>query len=134
MKRALIATLAAGLLALAGCVHVEQREHQEARRGPPPHAPAHGYRHHYHAVDLRYDTYLGVYVVIGHPNHFFSDGHYFRRTGSQWERCRSWKKGNWKTVEVVVVPVQLARHYRGKGPKHGKGNGHGHGGPAKHDD
>ena len=135
MKRTLIATVAAGLLALAGCVHVDQL-HRAARRGPPPHAPAHGYRHHQQAVDLRYDVQLGVYVVIGHPNHFFSDGHYFRRVDSRWERCGSWKKGHWKAVDVAVVPVPLARHYRSKGPKHGKakGHGHGHGGPAKHDD
>jgi len=133
MKRTLIATVAVGLLALAGCVHVQQHEQRAARRGPPPHAPAHGYRHHQSAVDLRFDAQLGVYVVIGHPNHFFDDGHYFRRVGSRWERCGSWKKGNWKTVEVAVVPVSLARHYRGKGPKHGKAKGHGHG-PAKHDD
>jgi hypothetical protein len=134
MKQSLAATFAAGLLVLAGCVHVEHNEKHEARRGPPPHAPAHGYRHHQKAVDLRFDVQLGVYVVIGHPNHFYSDGHYFRRVGPRWERCGSWKKGNWKVVEVDVVPVQLARHYRGKGQKHGKGHGHGHGGPAKHDD
>ena len=47
--------------------------------GPPPHAPAHGYRHkHQHGVELVYSSELGVYVVVGFPNHYFSEGHYFR--------------------------------------------------------
>lgn len=129
MKHALVATLAVVLLALGGCVHVEQHEHRQARRGPPPHAPAHGYRHHQQELDMRYDAALGVYVVIGHPNHFYSDGHYFRRVGSHWERCGSWKKGKWKAVEVALVPLPLARHYHAKHPKPGKGHV-----PAKHAD
>ena len=137
--RTVVATLAAAGLALAGCVHVEERheshhEHVEARRGPPPHAPAHGYRHKHRTLDLRYDQVLGVYVVIGHPDHFFHEGYYFRRASSRWERCRSWKKADWTVVAVEIVPVQLAKHYKGKGPKHGKAKGHSKGGPAKHDD
>jgi hypothetical protein len=133
MKRVAIATLAATLLALAGCVHVEQHEHHAKKHGPPPHAPAHGYRHHAADVDLRYDAHLGVYVVIGHPHHFFHDGHYYRRVASRWERCGSWKKGDWMPVEVALVPVPLVAHYQGKDPRHGKAKGHGHG-PAKHAD
>lgn len=133
MKRAAIATLLATLLAVAGCVHVEEHEHHAKRGGPPPHAPAHGYRHHKGGVDLRYDTHLGVYVVIGHPDHFFYDGRYFRRVASHWERCGSWKKADWKRVEAAAVPASLASHYRAKGPKHGKARGHGHG-PAKRGD
>jgi hypothetical protein len=130
MSRPLVATLFASLLALAGCIHVHEHDHHQARRGPPPHAPAHGYRHHHHEVDLRYDVHLGVYVVIGHPHHFFHDGRYYRRAGSGWERCSSWKKAHWKRVEVVGVPVALAKHYQVKKHKVGK-HGHGHG-PAKH--
>lgn len=133
MKRVAIATLAAALLALVGCVHVEDNDHQAKRNGPPPHAPAHGYRHHKADVDLRYDAHLGVYVVIGHPHHFFHDGRYYRRVASHWERCGSWKKGNWKPVEVALVPVPLVKHYQAKGPKHGKAKGRGHG-SAGHDD
>jgi len=132
MSRPLVATLFAGLLALAGCVHVHEHDDHEARRGPPPHAPAHGYRHHHHDVDLRYDVHLGVYVVIGHPHHFFHDGRYYRRIADRWERCGSWKKAHWRPVEVVLVPVPLAKHYEVKKQKHGKrGGGHG---PAKRED
>jgi hypothetical protein len=131
MKHILIAMLAVVLLGLGGCVNVEKHEEHHARRGPPPHAPAHGYRHQQHQVNMRYDAHLGVYVVIGHPDHYFSDGHYFRRAGSHWERCGNWKKGKWKSIELAMVPTPLARHYHAKGPKRGKGHGHG---PAKHAD
>ncbi len=136
MHRPLVATLLAGALALAGCVHVHEHDHgHKSKGGPPPWAPAHGYRHHHHGADLSYDVHLGVYVVVGHPHVYFHDGHYFRRVDARWERCGNWKKGNWKTVAVDVVPVRLAKHYKAKGPKHGnaKGKGKGHG-PAKHDD
>ena len=83
-----IATLLAGLLALAGCVHVHEHDHKhkhEQKGGPPPWAPAHGYRHKHHGADLVFDAHIGVYVVVGHPHVYFHDGHYFRRvtrTGS----------------------------------------------------
>jgi hypothetical protein len=117
-----VAMLVAGLLTGTGCVHVHETK---ARGGPPPHAPAHGYRHHHGPVDLRWDAHLGVYVVIGHPHHFFHDGRYYRRNAEQWERCAKWD-GKWKRVARADVPGALAAHYRGKGGKGGKGHG-----PAK---
>jgi hypothetical protein len=131
MSRPLVATGLAALLALAGCIHVHEHEHYARHPGPPPHAPAHGYRIHHHDLDLRYDVHLGAYVVIGHPDHFFLDGRYYRRIGPRWERCGDWKKGRWKTVEVALVPVPLVRHYERKRSKHGKGKGHA---PARDDD
>ena len=137
MKRVAIATLAAGLLALAGCIHVHEHEHAYEQGhehgdegGPPPWAPAHGYRHHHHGADLVFDAEIGVYIVVGHPHVYFDDGHYFRRVSSHWERCRNFETAHWKTVDVAYVPVPLAEHYA-KHSKHGKGKGHG---PAKHDD
>ena len=111
MKRIAIAMLVAGWFG-RGCVHVH--EDGDARRGPPPHAPAHGYRHHQGSVDLRWDAHLGVYVVIGHPHHFFHDGRYYRRVGEHWERCGGWKKANWRTVDAAELPASLRKHYRGK--------------------
>jgi hypothetical protein len=141
MTRPLVATLLAGLLVLAGCVHHHHHDSHgkhhakkhAAHHAPPPHAPAHGYRHHHHhGADLRFDRHLGVYVVIGHPHHFFHDGRWYRRHDGHWEHCKSWKKGHWKRTDVAVVPMALVRHYD---KKHGKAKRHGHGhGPAKHDD
>lgn len=135
MRRIALATFAAGLLALTGCVHVHEHDHHHrSKGGPPPWAPAHGYRHKHHGPDLVYDAHIGVYVVVGHPHVYFHDGHYFRRVSSHWERCGDWKKGKWKAVEAGKVPGPLAKHYAAKGPKpgKGKGKGKGKGGPAKH--
>ncbi len=140
MHRALVATLLGCTLALAGCVHHHDHGHHGKKAhkahggGPPPWAPAHGYRHkHAHGTDLHFDARLGVYLVVGHPHVFFHDGHYFRRAGSHWERCGDWRKARWKRVDAHVVPGGLVKHYEPKGPKHGKGHGKkkGHG-PAKH--
>lgn len=131
MRHIALATLAAGLLALTGCVH-DHHHHHKSKGGPPPWAPAHGYRHKHHGPDLVFDARIGVYAVIGHPHVYFHDGHYFRRVSSRWERCRDWKKGKWKGVEVARVPEPLVKHYAAKGPKPGKGKGKGKGGPAKH--
>jgi hypothetical protein len=125
--RAAVAILVFGLLVSMGCVHVHETKH--ARHGPPPHAPAHGYRHHHGPVDLRFDAHLGVYVVIGHPHHFFHDGRYYRRAGDRWERCARWEKGDWKGIAGADVPGPLAKHYSAKGGKRGKRHG-----PTKHGD
>jgi hypothetical protein len=135
MRRIALATLAAGLLAVTGCVHVHEHDHHhKSKGGPPPWAPAHGYRHKHHGPDLVFDSHIGVYVVVGFPHVYFHDGHYFRYVSSHWERCGDWKKGNWKVVDVGRVPGPLVKHYAAKGPKgvKGKGKGKGKGGPAKH--
>jgi hypothetical protein len=135
MRRIALASFVAGLLALTGCVHVHEHDHHhKSKGGPPPWAPAHGYRHKHHGPDLVFDSHIGVYVVVGHPHVYFHDGHYFRYVSSHWERCGDWKKGNWKAVEVGRVPGPLVKHYAAKGPKggKGKGKGKGKGGPAKH--
>jgi hypothetical protein len=143
MSRPLVATLLGCAIALAGCVHHHHDRHRGRQHdthahkgGPPPWAPAHGYRHkHRHGADLRFDAHLGVYVVIGHPNVYFHGDHYYRRAGSHWERCGDWRKGHWKRVDLHAVPGGLVKHHAPKGRKHGKGHGHGkkkgHG-PAKH--
>jgi hypothetical protein len=127
MKRLLVCLLAAGLLVMAGCVHSHHHHHQPrySKAGPPPWAPAHGYRHKHQGMDLIFDARLGVYAVTGHPHIYFHDGHYFRPASSHWERCNDWKKRRWKTVDVTLVPVALVRHYGGPGPGKGRGRGPG---------
>ena len=136
MRRPLTATLLALLFLLGACVHVHEHEHKHKHKGgPPPWAPAHGYRHKQPGPDLVFDAHIGVYVVVGHPQVYFHDGHYFRRVSSHWERCGDWKKAHWKNVDAARVPDPLLKHYAKKGPKHGKGKAKGKGhGPAKHGD
>jgi len=62
--------LAGASLVLSGCLVVPHghgsrgHTHVETRPGPPPHAPAHGYRHkHRRGPELVYDGRLGVNTV-----------------------------------------------------------------------
>ncbi|GAI19521.1 unnamed protein product, partial [marine sediment metagenome] len=55
------------------------------KHGPPPHAPAHGYRHKHQGVELVYDSGRGVYVVVDFPLHFYFKGHYYRYHEPHWE-------------------------------------------------
>lgn len=79
----------------------------EKRVGPPPHAPAHGYRHkHPDGTRLEYDSRLGVYVVLGHTNLYFSDGMYYRPTSVSWEISAKIGSG-WKPVSEKRLPPGL---------------------------
>jgi len=99
--------------------------------GPPPHAPAHGYRrkhqnaYHQHAgeVELIFDGGLGVYVVVDIPNYYYWNGAYLRIEGGQWSTC-AYLDGDWKPYSERSVPAGLrAKHVKanknsakGKGP------------------
>jgi hypothetical protein len=107
--------LSAGAVALPGCV-THPHDHG---KGPPPHAPAHGYRHkHACGADLVYDAGIGVYVVVGLPGIYFHDDLFYRRVSRGWQASHS-LDGPWQVVEVAVVPPHLASN-----GKHGHGKGH----------
>ena len=88
--------------------------------GPPPHAPAHGYRHkHQHGVEVRYDSSLGAYVVVEIPDMYLNDGLYIRwSTKGYWEVGYHYK-GPWRVAARNEVPDKLDKN-KGKG----KGKGH----------
>jgi len=80
--------------------------------GPPPHAPAHGYRHRLpDGVELVYDAGLGVYVVIGYPDYYFLDGRYYRYFDNDWLSGPG-VAGPWVRPSSAAVPPGL----RKKGP------------------
>lgn len=121
-------TIALGMIFLCVCfIATSCSQHQPAGvcstskvNGPPPHAPAHGYRHkHQHGVELVYNAELGVYVVIGFPNHYFYEGHYFRRDGEAWEISMH-IKGPWIIAAHDVLPSGLKLKGEGKGKAKGK--------------
>ena len=89
--------------------------------GPPAHAPAHGQRHHQgvNRVELSFDSGLGVYLVVGHPDHYFLDGNYLRVEAGHW-LISTHLDGPWRTHAVQGLPPGLRA-------KHGKSH------PAKHD-
>jgi hypothetical protein len=119
--------VAALAFAATGCVHEVHHHHDKPkahRGGPPPWAPAHGYRHkhHDHGVELVFDTDLGVYIVVGHPGIYFRADAYYCLIDGEWRRGPRWN-GPWGYAVVDDLPPGLRKKYA-KG-SHGKGKGHG---------
>ncbi|MHC4425527.1 MAG: hypothetical protein ACYSYV_05450 [Planctomycetota bacterium] len=95
--------------------------------GPPPHAPAHGYRHKHGGAEFVYDSAWGVYVVVGWPSHYYHKGHYYRQHESRWEMGVH-MDGPWKAVSREALPQGLRSKAKGKGkskerPGRGRGLG-----------
>ena len=95
------------------------------KSGPPPHAPAHGYRHKYQGVELVYDSEWGVYIVVGFPYHYYYRGCYYQLRENQWEMAVHFD-GPWKIVSKEALPPGLRAKDKGKGKSHehpGRGRG-----------
>ncbi|NNL65807.1 MAG: hypothetical protein HKP30_06170 [Myxococcales bacterium] len=136
MNRILVVSMLVGSLAV-GCTyrgghpsepHRNPPDHAPAHgvrggHGPPAHAPAHGHRAKFQDRELAFDTSLGVYVVIGLPDVFWSDGWYHRRSGDRWQRSGS-ADGPWFDSRWEAVPPGL-RGSPGRGRGQGKGKGKG---------
>lgn len=147
-----IAPLLLGVLALVagGCivyrppapktVVVQAPPH---RHGPPPHAPAHGYRRKnpQDGVELSYDGDLEVYAVVGRTGVYWDGNRYLLWRDGSW-RVSARIDGVWVSIGSDKVPPRLVARYaaeredeHGKGRGHGAKRGRGWGNyPAKHDD
>ena len=117
---------------LAGCAHphydrVVQRGHGVHHPGPPPHAPAHGYRYKHQGVALVFQQELDCYAVVGHSGTYWRDGSFFRLGSGGWEISTRWGS-SWISVGDHRIPYKV-RHKHGKG--HARGKGHKGGHPAK---
>lgn len=113
ITRHIAGILAAGaMFGLTGCA-VYPAHHHGHGYGPPPHAPAHGYRARYHQHDLVYDSHLGVYIVVGLQDYFFHDGHYFHHKYDGWYYSRNIDR-DWDRYDDRKLPPGLAKKYRGK--------------------
>ena len=78
-------------------------------KGPPPHAPAHGYRHkHQDGVELEYDNRLGVYFAVKIPSVYFYNGLYLRLSDSNWEVASNFN-GPWRQEAEGEVPYKLKK-------------------------
>ncbi len=84
------------------------------KKGPPPHAPAHGYRQKHQGVELVYDSGRGVYVVIDLPSHYYFKGRYYRRGEIQWEAGVN-IDGPWESVSGEALPPGLRAKGKAKG-------------------
>jgi len=122
MKRVLLATtLVISAMALTSCGTTTVRyggvsaQPAMKKQGPPPHAPAHGYRHRHGDVDLVFKSDLGVYLVDGHSGCYFSDGSFYRSRGGSWQ-ISTRVDGPWKDVAESKVPKGLQKQ-QGKAEK-----------------
>ncbi len=131
----LITAVAVGFFGLlpAGCIAIDHDRHHRVpvvvrEPGPPPHAPAHGYRrkHHDDGVEMVFDSGIGVYVVVGQSDCWWHDDHYYRWRDGVWLSAVH-VSGPWTAVEVSVVPGGLRAH-----KVKAKGKGKAKGSPASH--
>ncbi|MDX1573745.1 MAG: hypothetical protein R3341_06925 [Methylophaga sp.] len=116
MKKLLLLMMLLSSMMVSGCVRHHYDEPGYSRGGPPPHAPAHGYRHKHSNDDLVFDSGLGVYVVLGRPDYYFWDNRYFRYRDGYWQHAVD-LDGRWYRDDGYV-PRKL---YQSKGDGPGKG-------------
>lgn len=102
----------------------ETAKHKQHKPGPPPHAPAHGYRAKHDGCDLRYDRTVGCYAVVGYTDYYYNDGFFFRYSSGNWQISALVGEG-WAAVDTARVPDPLVVKYHGK--QKGKGQGKGKG-------
>jgi hypothetical protein len=105
-------------LSACGAVRYENTRSVEPakKHGPPPHAPAHGYRHKHGDVVLVFDSALEMYLVSGRSNYYFHDKHYYRATSSGWEITAHFE-GPWKPVSTKKLPKGLRNSVQVKNNK-----------------
>ena len=114
--RKITGILLTGLLLFSlGCA-VYPAHHHDHGYGPPPHAPAHGYRAKYHGHDLVYDSHLGVYVIVGLTDYYYRDGYYYRHSDDGWYYSKDLDR-DWGRYDDRQLPPGLAKKYGSKGRK-----------------
>jgi hypothetical protein len=120
MKDLLLTVFISSALTLTGCAVYPAHHHEHDRGyGPPPHAPAHGYRAQYHNHDLVFDASLGVYIVIGLMDYYFLDDHYYHHRHDGWYYSRDLDR-DWHPYKEDKLPPGLAKKYRRNGGKPGR--------------
>ncbi|MBN4079249.1 hypothetical protein JYT26_01275 [Beggiatoa alba] len=121
-KHVYILLIALSLASLGGCygrgllvIPAETHRYSSTtiitHRGPPPHAPAHGYRYRHFDHDLRYDTGFGAYVVINSPGLYFYNDHYMRYYADSWQITNR-LEGTWRPALGNDIPrkLKMAKH------------------------
>lgn len=116
MKGLKLAVLALILVFLSGCNSFYagvsgpeggKYQKKEKRHGPPPHAPAHGYRYKHQGHDLEFHARSGVYWVLNVPETYFHKGLYIRiSSDGRWFVSAHLDRG-WRIAAGSEVPESL---------------------------
>lgn len=108
--------------------HQNGENQKQYKKGPPPHAPAHGYRHKHHdGNSLEYDNKIGAYVVLNFPETYFRNNLYIRlSTDGKWLVSIT-LEGGWRLAVGGEVPYRLIeskyqKNQKNKKPKKEKWN------------
>ena len=81
-----------------------------------------------HRHRVSYNSALGMYVVLGLLNTYYSNGHYYRYSNAGWHRSRDYRV--WSVLSAHSVPKRLySRHYK-KSSRSVRGGSH-RGGPRR---
>ena len=117
--RRVLTLLLVTVVTLSGCIALSVDGGSDRVQGPPPHAPAHGYRHKHQGTTLAFDAKVGVYVVVGHADLFYSDGRFLRLDTGSWQVSAS-LSGPWKAYSLASVPSGLRKAHPLKAKRRGK--------------
>lgn len=125
VKIAFVLIILAGMaLLLSSCTvgvahhppgHVEQVT--VIKTGPPPHAPAHGYRHKYHGAVLVFSSDIGVYRVESRHDYYYSASYFYRIHDGAWQASLE-MSGPWYAVPDYRVPGKLLSYCYADEHKH----------------
>ena len=101
----------------------QQSKKKYHKHGPPPHAPAHGYRHkHYDGHELEYYSKAGAYIVLNVPETYFGNNLYIRlSTYGDW-MVSTTLEGGWRVAVGNEVPYSLKEYKEKKESNKGKGH------------
>lgn len=120
MRNVVLLSIALIAFGLAGCGtrgNVSYGDGGHYHEGPPPHAPAHGYRAKHRHHDMHYDSRLGAYVVLGYDDHFYADNYFFRYRDGGWQFSLELDGHDWHRAYDKQVPSKLRKSKGGKGAK-----------------
>jgi hypothetical protein len=108
-RRKFISVFSLGSVAflLSACASTGIMVDQPGGKGPPPHAPAHGYRRkNRQGMEMTFDSHLGVYIMMNYPMHYYFDGRYYRKNKNKWESSKDINK-KWKGIKKQKLPKGL---------------------------
>ena len=115
--------LLVGCASFGGSVSVSSNEKKSYKHGPPPHAPANGYRYkHRDGVELIFDSRLGAYSVAGLNDTYFQNELFMRLSSKgEWEVAAHFS-GPWRLAADGEVPSKLKKYKKHPGKGKGKKN------------